>query len=195
MKTLKFMITDQQYIKITSDTTFEQGNCLACINCDVDYVDEKKGSIIRFGYEQANQFYGGFGTMNFIQDLIENKKILDQNITPDLGFEWNQFYQGFIKDTDIFKKYHFASNNHKQIRPYYNSWFYNDKDGNIIFEITPFYPFHYETKKSHPNFITYKQFMKDYKPSLKITIPKERLIEWNEQAKLYYPECSDSKKN
>lgn len=189
MKTLKFMISDKQYIQVTSDAIFEKGCCLACIECDLDYVDEEKGQLIRFGYEQVNYIYGGFGRMDFVKNLIENKMILDKKITPDLGFEWNQFYQGLIKDTDILEKYHFVSNAHKQIRPYYNSWFYNDEDGNIVFEITPFYPFHYETKKSHPDFITYKQFMKSYKPIVKIIIPKERFIEWNEQAKLADPKC------
>ena len=43
---------------------------------------------------------------------------------------------------------------------------YNDKDGNIIFEITPCYPWN-----------------KDYKPAVQIMIPKERLEKWLPQAK------------
>ncbi len=186
------MITNKQYIQVTSDAIFEKGCCLSCLECDVDYVDEEKGLMIRFGYAQVNQFYGGFVAMNFIQNLIENKKFFDTSVTSDLGFEWNQFYEGLIKNTDILEKYHFVSNAHKLIRPYYNSWFYNDEHGNVIFEITPFYPFHYETKKTHPDFITYKQFMKNYKPTLKMIIPKERLIEWNEQAKSYNPDYCDT---
>ncbi len=80
-------------------------------------------------------------------------------------------------------QYFFFSNDHKQIRPYYNSWLFNDPEGNIVFEITPFYPYVYETKKSHPDFITYKQFMKDYKLAVKTFIPKENLKQWIEQAK------------
>lgn len=190
IKLMKFMITDKQYIEVIPEA-IGQDDCEFCSRADIDYVDMEKNIKIRFGNNDADMFYGGFWNQNFIHDLINNKKPLDASLMLDLGFEWNQFYEGLIKNTDIFNKYHFVSNDHKQIRPYYNSWFYNDEHGNIIFEITPFYPFHYETKKSHPDFITYKQFMKDYKPTLKMIIPKERLIEWNEQAKLADPRCID----
>lgn len=192
MKSLNFMISDTQYLQVTPESV-NTGDCEVCAQCDVDYVDTEKGLTIRFGYTEFKRFCGGFGNLKFIENLVDNKKFLDKNITPDLGFEWNQFFQGIVKDTDIFKKYHFVSNSHKKIRPYYNSWFYNDEYGNIIFEITPFYPFHYETKKSHPDFITYKKFMKDYKVTVRTVIPKNRLIQWDNQAKLYNPVCYDSK--
>jgi hypothetical protein len=186
------MISEKRYIQVIPELVGKD-DCEVCAQCDVDYVDEEKGLILRFGYTEARRFYGGFGNLNFIEDLIDNKKKLDKSVTSDPGFEWNQFYEGLIKDTDVLEKYHFVGNSHKQIRPYYNSWFYNDEDGNIIFEITPFYSFHYETKKSHPDFITYKKFMKDYKVTVRIVIPKERLIQWNNQAKSYNPVCYDSK--
>ncbi|MBP9765436.1 hypothetical protein KBD08_03815 [Candidatus Babeliales bacterium] len=187
---MKFVITEKQYIKVIFES-FQDGDCMSCVECDVDYIDEDLGLIIRFGRTEANMFYGGFGTMNFVEDLIDNKKYLDQNVIPDLGFEWNQFFQGLIKKTDIIKKYYFVGNDHTEKRPYFNSWFYNDKEGNIIFEITPFYPWHYATKKECPDKIPYKEWIKNYQVTVRKVIPKETLIAWDKQAKAYDHEHHD----
>lgn len=177
----KFVISDTQYLKVIPEL-IKKDDCEVCAHCDIVYVDEGKNICIRFGYDHISSFCYTIVESGFIQELIDGKLILDCNVINDLGFDWNQYFEGIIKDTDI-DTYLCWSNSHKQIRPYYNSWMYNDADGNIIFEITPFYPFHNETKKSHPDFITYKQFMKDYKPTVKTIISKENLKQWIEQAK------------
>ena len=186
----KFVISDTQYLKINPECIHDD-ECKFCANIDLDYIDEANKITIRFGYDHFPSFCSFISKFGRIQQLINNEAIFDDS-SNDLGFEWNQFYQGLIKDTDVLEKYHFESNSHKQIRPYFNSWLYNDKDGNVIFEITPFYPWHGESKKSNPDFITYKQFMKNYKPILKTIIPKENLIQWIAQAKelgkIYFPE-------
>ena len=87
-----------------------------------------------------------------------------------------------MQKTDIIEKYHFEGNTHKQIQPYFESWLYNNKEGNIIFEITPFYPWHNVTKKANPEKISYKKWIKDYKAVVKTIIPKENLKQWITQA-------------
>ncbi|MBP9764817.1 hypothetical protein KBD08_00590 [Candidatus Babeliales bacterium] len=181
---MKFQITDKQYIQVIPEP-IPEGYCEVCARSDVDYVDEELGLTIKFGQTEADMFYGGFGTTDYVEDLINNKKYFDQDVTPDLGFEWNQFFQGLIKDTDVLENYHFVGNDHTEKRPYFNSWFYNDKDGNIIFEITPFYPWHYATKKQCPDKIPYKEWIKNYQVIVRKVIPKETLIAWDKQAKLY----------
>ena len=57
------------------------------------------------------------------------------------------------------------------------------KTEKVIFEITPFYPWHNVKKKDHKDFISYKKFIENYKPILKIVIPKYRLKQWISQAK------------
>lgn len=196
MKLSKFVISDTQYLKINPECIHDD-ECQVCAQIDIDYVNEEKNICIKFGNEALSDFCYKITESGFIPKLIDGKVFIDSSITPDLGIECNQFFSGRQKD-NLFMKYYFLGNDHKKIRPYYNSWLYNDEKGNIIFEITPFYPWHGEKKKLNPDFITYKQFMKTYKPILKTTISKKNLKQWIKQAraleKIYFPEFEKSKK-
>ena len=176
----KFIISNTQYIKIIPDQ-FTKNDCEVCNKSKIKYIDEEKNININIDYMESSTFCYFIGESGIIQDLIDGKLILNKKITPDLGFEWNESFHDSKKPTQG-SKYHAFSNSHLKIKPYLSCWLYNDKDGNVIFEITPFYPWHGENKKSNPDFITYKQFMKNYKPVLKTTIPKENLKQWITQA-------------
>ncbi|MBP9765135.1 hypothetical protein KBD08_02250 [Candidatus Babeliales bacterium] len=114
-----------------------------------------------------------------MQQLLRGEMVKDPRI--DLGFQLNEYWQEKINIKDSLK-YHFESNSHKQIRPYYNSWLYNNEHGDIVFEITPFYPWCGRTKKSNPEKIPYKIWIQDYKSVLKVIIPKENVATWIDQA-------------
>lgn len=191
----KFIISDTEYLKINPEN-IDKDECEVCAKIDIDYVDEEKNICLRFGNEALSDFCYTITKSGRVQNLIDGNMNLDKSITDDLGFEWNQFYEGLIKDTDILEKYHFVSNSHKQIKPYYNSWIYNDEYGNIIFEITPFYPWHNTTKKTHPEKISYKKWIKDYKPTIKTIISKKNLKQWiiqvKELEKIYFPQFQGS---
>lgn len=190
----KFVISDTQYLKINPECIHDD-DCKFCAEIDIDYVDEENNLCIRFGYQHASSIYYKIAESAQFQHLIDGKKTLDLVVENDPGFEWNQYYEGLIADTDVLEKYHCWSNSHKQIPPYFNSWMYNNQNGDVIFEITPFYPFHHETKKTHPGFVTYKKWIKDYKPTVITTIPKENLKQWIIQAKelekIYFPEFAE----
>ena len=187
---MKFKISETQYLKVTPECIHDD-ECKFCANIDIYYVDEEKNINIRFGYEHFPSFCSFLSTYGFIQKLLNNEMVLDKSVIGDPGIEWNKYPKG-IRGTKETNKFYFFGNNHKQVPPYFDGWMYNDLKGNIIFEIAPFYPWHGETKKSQPDFITYKQFMKDYKPVLITTIPKENLKQWIVQAreleKKYFPE-------
>ena len=71
--------------------------------------------------------------------------------------------------------------------PYVYTWVYNDTEGNIIFEVTKFYK--WSMKKREPedlDFVTYKKFMKDYKPLIHRVIPRDIAIAWLKKAKKWY---------
>lgn len=182
MNNLKFIISDTQYLKVNPEP-MEKDDCEVCAHCDIDYIDEEKNIFIKFGYDFTSSFCYFIAESGRMQKLIDGEMVLDDNISNNPGFEWNQYYEGLIKDTNVIEKYHFESNAHKKIRPFFDSWTYNDKDGNIVFEITPFYPWHNVTKKTHPEKISYKEWIKDYKPVIKTVIPKENLKQWIVQAK------------
>jgi len=181
MNIYKYKISDTQYLQIIPKCLHDD-SCPTCTMVDFDYIDEAANISIRFGYSFIDSFSCKFTEGNYIQDLINGTKKIDVTISMDLGIECNQLFAEKQQAT-IFMRYYFLGNDHKKIRPYYNSWLYNDKDGKIIFEITPFYPWHGETKKTCPEKISYKKWIKDYKPTLKIIIPKKNIKKWINQAK------------
>lgn len=190
MNSIKFMITDRQYIHVIQEP-IGKGYCGICAECNIDYVDEELGITIRFGYTEAETFNGSFGCKGFTA-LLNNKLFFDNKKRIDPGFEYNQYCKDLIKDSDVINKYFFESNSHTNSQEIYTSWFYNDVDGNIIFEISPLYKwFNIENAESYPEFITYEDFMKNYKVKVHKIIAKEIFIQWNNQAKTYDQLCND----
>ena len=181
MTTLKFKISDTQYLKINVPNIDKQNCCNIWLEEDFFYVDESKNICIPFAYQNLSDIVCSFIKNGYIQSLIDGKDIIDDSIV-DLGFEYNQSYNNGTS-YKFFTNYWFAGNSHKQERPYYGSWFYNDKDGNIIFEITPFYPWYGVNKRTQPDRIPYKQWIKDYKIIVRTIIPKENIATWIDQAK------------
>ena len=69
------------------------------------------------------------------------------------------------------------------------TWLYNDKDNNIILEVTKDYRWHFMQLEDTPEeseFITYEDFMKDYKPLIHYMIPHDVAIQWLEQLMKVY---------
>ena len=60
-------------------------------------------------------------------------------------------------------------------------WIYNDKEGNIVLEITP--PFATLFFEAYPEEepISFDEWMKDYKPLLVTTISKQTAQQWVQQ--------------
>lgn len=178
---VKFKISDWEYIKI-NNKSIENDVCEQCVLTDIDYVDELKNIKIRFGSNDVESIYNVIGNSSQFKRLMRGENILDVSTIADLGFTYNECYNKGISFESFFD-YYFEGNAHNPTPPYFDSWLYNDKDGNIIFEITPFYPWHGKTKKTNPEKVSYKEWIKDYKPTLKTMIPKENLKQWIEQAK------------
>lgn len=177
---IKFKISNTQYLKINFEN-MDADECKICAQIDIDYIDEEKDISLRFGNEVFSDFCYKILKSGFIQKLINGEMFMHSSITDDLGFECNQYFNGIKKKSAVIN-YLLGSNDHKQIRPYFNGWMYNDEEGNVIFEITPFYPWHNETKKTYPEKISYKEWIKSYKPLVKTIIPKENLKQWIKQA-------------
>ena len=186
------MITDARYIHLISES-ISNNDCEACSHCKLYYIDEKFGLNILFGYTESDNFKGSFGWKP-IEPLLNNERFFDTDKKKDPGFELNQYQQGLIKHSDVITNYHFVDNNPLEISPQYSSWMYNDKNGNIIFEISPIYDFFGIKNKKNLNFISYQNFIKTYKVIVHEIISREKLIEWNNQAKDYNPVCTDTKK-
>lgn len=187
------MITDSQNI---IETLKLQNN--ATINI---YSEENLQTITHYSYthvtfHQNNQIYplcAEFPLHLFLETLqklikrsLSNNLKLDASITHDIGYLWNEWLNNdhapllYITDKNndtswIGQQYELASHE-------YVSWIYNDENQNIIFEITPAYPFGCIDQQNEEELKNYTNWMQSYKPIFKTIISKETALKWIEQA-------------
>lgn len=62
------------------------------------------------------------------------------------------------------------------VKPEISTWLY-DKDGKIIFELTPIYPWE-DDDNDNEDFISYEEWIKDYKPLFVAEISRSIALEW-----------------
>jgi len=180
MITEKFPISDTSYLAVGCQCILSE-SCMHCASVSISYVDEIGDIDIRFGYENLQDFCYLIEESDRVKKLLDNKLLLSE-IIHDIGREYNEYYEGNI-DNKGFMSYYFWGNSHKKIHPFFNSWMYNDRDGNVIFEITPFYPWHHTKKKRDPKYVSYQEFIFNYKSTIKVKVPKYNLVKWIDIAK------------
>jgi len=120
-----------------------------------------------------------------LEKSLKNELPLHESINQDIGYLCNEYYND---DTDfIEKKYNnrflwigydnyiweFSSKDQGS-----TTWLYNDREGKIILEITPDYPYFFCDPKETLNYIPYKEWIQLYKPYLTITLPKIVTKKW-----------------
>lgn len=123
-----------------------------------------------------------------LKKAFKKQLIPCQSTTQDIGFLWNEAYRdkpGFIYEgkaqlwVDESLRHWAAGEKGQAI---ISTWIYNDKDGNIILEITPDYPWYDCTPEEYENYIPYEEWIKTYKPLVIKKIPKDVAQKWVEQA-------------
>ncbi len=70
------------------------------------------------------------------------------------------------------------------------SWIYRDYYNNIYIEVSPLYPFSYRDIKEGEKFISFDDFMKNYKPYFSC-VDKKNIFEWKQAVDLLYMEIDD----
>lgn len=130
---------------------------------------------------------------NKIFKALNNQLQLHESITKDIGYLYNQDQQkrpGLIHDTDkdgeswVGYRYYLWGVN-------LITWIYNDKNGDIILEITPRFPgkpkYKWQkepfSKEEIENFAWYEEWIKQYQPFLTRTITRETAEKWAQQSK------------
>lgn len=137
---------------------------------------------------------------NFLKKALNNELQLHKSITSDIGYLLNGYHKnenGFIierfesgLETWIGYKYHlwYAYENEMA----YVTWIYNDNDKNIIFEITPSYPYFSCDPKKEPHYIPFKKWMLSYKPYLIAKLSRETAQQWLDQAEYIVKTVDDN---
>jgi hypothetical protein len=122
---------------------------------------------------------------------LENQLCLNQSIIDDLGFYWNECFQSYSrfvsKSSSCYKiaQSYLLWSSRCNMNPMLDTWIYNNNHKEIILEITPSYPWHFsdlEDISNKKDDIPYEEWIKNYKPLLIRTIPKDVAEQWLHQA-------------
>src|SRR3990167_1546125 len=126
--------------------------------------------------------YNLFALREMLQEAIGELLVLHKSISEDIGILWNMELNGnsgmsYIEYEGqqfwVGEKYLLWSTPSK-CNTNLSTWLYNDKNGNIIFEVTPTYHWHYsDPEPDDKDYIPYEQFIKSYKPLCVKIIPKD----------------------
>lgn len=139
-----------------------------------------------------------------LTQAIHNQLILHKTIFKDLGFLFNE-YSAVIcgekqkESTDLMyiqkdDNSYWPGNDYSLWAYDMTSWIYNEPDGSIVFEVTPFYPYMYCEPEEEPDYIPYEEWIKTYKPYFITTISKETALQWLEQAERIIEIVEDNQK-
>ncbi|MBP6869899.1 hypothetical protein KBC04_03390 [Candidatus Babeliales bacterium] len=196
MKELILKLSEFDCVKIITrnSISFNQAD-LCCTEVQVYFIDKQRQ--INIGEQSIGEIFEPLITC--LKKAINKNLRLHESLTQNLGFMQNQYYQN---KADFFRVA--ASNDMSsywvgfdyeicsvsaEAKSYFSAWLYNDIDGKIIFEVTKDYPWHFmelEDNSEDPDFQTYEEFMKDYKPLITRVIPRQVAIEWLNQAMKVY---------
>lgn len=142
---------------------------------------------------------------SLLSKAIDNTLTIPEKSLGNLGHAWNE--ELHAKDQPDFKppkKYHLWSglNYHLWSTPgnadiVTDTWLYNDRNANIILEITPTYKWHFsdlEQPENAPGFISYAEFMKNYQSYALRIVPHKTALHWLHQInKLFNTIVTDNK--
>ena len=129
---------------------------------------------------------------SLLSKTIDNTLTIPEKSLGNLGYAWNE--ELHAKDQPNFKPpkhyrlwagldYHLWSTpGNADVTT--DTWLYNDRNANIILEITPTYKWHFsalEQPANAPGFIPYAEFMKNYQPYFLRIVPHETASHWLNQ--------------
>lgn len=134
-----------------------------------------------------------------LEEILKGNLILHSSITRDIGYLWNEYLHDVELpcETDsegyafwVGQKYLVWN----AIRSHAATWLY-EKDGKFWLEVTPGYPWHFSDPEEGEEFISYEEFMKNYKPIALFEVSRETLEEWLKKVNEFIPivEANDSK--
>lgn len=209
MNLIKLKLSNSEYVKIIASENINWAEIDFCCSNIIAYFMDNKNEHFAIGRETAGDFF--IPLIGNFKKTINNKLKLHESIIQNLGFMENEYCHDLPHEKIKFfmvpmitgqGTYWIGSNygvwnfSDKNVNPYINTWLYNDSEGNIIFEVTPLYKWSFlPDDLQDPNFVTYEEFMKDYKPLIHRVIPKKVAIKWLKQTMKVYRGFFSSEEN
>lgn len=195
MNTLILKLSQNESIKIITEENIDFNQIDFCCSELQAYFISAKEELLCIGEQTAGLLLEAF--IGVLKKAVDCKLQLHESIKQNLGFMSNEYYHNspyekpefiMVSTSDDSCQYWVGSNYEiwavsSGSNQYVSTWMYNDDEGNIVFEVTKFYKWSLREKEPEDlDFITYEEFMKDYKPLIHRVIPRDVAIEWLEQA-------------
>jgi len=175
-----FTLSDKEKIVIQATDPIDELHC--CYDVPIVFSDGSTAigsdTNVRFALRKFSEN---------LRKALEGQLKLHPSITQDLGYLANEEMQD--KPGLSYRK--FNGIDHWVGWDYFlwgtggditlNTWLYNDENGAIVFEITPSYSSYIGIKKKDPRYLSYKDWIKNYKPCVVKKIPQDVAQQWLEQ--------------
>lgn len=175
-----------EYLSIESGMPFQE--MAAC--CDFIQIYYRNNE--KYLVNNDTFHYSIAGLIDSMTDALNGKLQLPASISKDLGYLWNEYCNGFSSEIFEFRQIetyqrwvgidYILWETPGSSRPVLATWLYNNKNSEIILEITPDYPWHNIDPEPSEKYYTYEEFKSAYKPILIRTIPIEVAQRWVAQA-------------
>jgi hypothetical protein len=179
---LQLSLDEKIYIEIISEcsqndiTAYSWGDVLLYYNNKIYHIDgESTTTVFLYALEKL------------LKKSLFGNLVLDDSLDNNPGYMWNEWInnnsRSYIQYTDINNDTYWVGMRYK-LSSYdeYAAWIYNDKNYNIIFEVTPSYPFGYIDQENSEEVVKYKKWLESYQPILKTIISPEIAHQWIAQA-------------
>ena len=197
MNKLLLQLSKNELIEIIADNNIDFKKVdFCCGDMKAYFVDKQQ---LRIGQQTAGLLFEAL--IGVLRRVINGTLQLDESIIENLGLMYNEYFHDLplkkpkfvmIPTSDGTSRYWIGYNyqiwsTYKDANPYVNTWMYNDSEGNIIFEVTKFYKWStQEDDLEDPEYETYEEFMKKFKPLIHRVIPRDVAIEWLDQSMKVY---------
>src|SRR5579872_931021 len=180
-----FAFDNDEKIIMQSQASLDEVNC--CTEVSIIFIQANKQLVLSYDSLRHN--------INMLNILLKkaskHELTLHSGIIKDIGYLFNQYsaticgeklkeptFLTYIKHNN---ELYWPGNDHHLWAKDYTSWLYNDRDGAIVFEITPFYPYMYCEPEEEPNYLPYKEWITTYKPYFMRKISIKVAQEWLKQ--------------
>ncbi len=180
----KFPFSEQECIEIKMHSIEEALHC--CTQIPMIYTMPSQEILLSVGSVKNNMYLFA----KLLRKALANNLKLDSSIDKNIGYFFNQDLhegRGNLK-YEKFGEIEFWVGQSYQLWAYRSaSWLYNNKHGDIVFEITPLY------LPENQNFDQqkYQEFMKNYAPICTKIIPQSIVESWLQKAECILHEIED----
>jgi len=180
---IEFLLNSNDKIVIDLDESLDAIDC--CYRLPIYLVHTNKKIIISKG-----TIYFDIDRLRcFLKKALKGEFKLHPSITENIGYIHNEYHQ----DESKFMKYKiggiltWAGYKYRLWEAFVDDkrfiiWMYNDHNDDIIFEVTPFYPYLFCEPNDEENYIPYYEWIKDYKPYFVAKISKGTAQKWLDKA-------------